>query len=209
MDYVQIANAALDLVGQAQIMSLDDATNAAMKAKLHIYNAIQEVLAAGFWKSARKSATLAELSPVPEFGWAFRYQLPNDYIRLVSVNDTDPLNVSPPICEVRGRELHTDETTAQIVYVCDLTTAGNDVNAATPLLSELFVLKLAIKLSWVMQQSRTLRESLLMEYHGTPGGAKGKLAKALAQDSREGKAPLVNQLFQSNWLRDRLGSTNG
>lgn len=209
MDYVQIANAALDMVGQQQIMSLDDQTNAARKAKLHIFNSIQEVLASGFWKNARKSATLAEASPAPTSGWAHRYPLPNDYLRLVSLNDTDPHDIMPQICEVRGRELFTEEITADIVYICDLTMAGNDVNAASPLLSELFVLKLAIKLAWVMQQSRTLKESLLIEYHGTPGGAKGKLARALAMDSREGKAPIVNQLFESNWIRGRLSSTNG
>lgn len=208
MDYVQIANAALDLVGQSQIMSLDDPTNAARKAKLHIYDAIREVLAAGLWKAARKSAALSEISPAPDFGWAHRYQLPNDYIRFVTLNDVDPADVTPPLMEIRGRELHTEEITANLVYICDLTTAGNDVNAAPPLLSELFVLKLATKLAWVFQQSRTLRESLLLEYHGN-GGTGGKLGKALAQDAREAKRPLVNQLFQSNWVRDRLNSTNG
>jgi hypothetical protein len=208
MNFVQIANTALDLVAQQQIMSLDDPTNAARKAKLHIYDAIREVLAAGLWKSARKAAVLAELSPAPTFGWAHRYQLPGDYISFVTLNDVDPRDVMPPLMEVRGRELQTDETEANLVYIADLTAAGNDINAASPLLSELFALKLATKLAWVMQQSRTLRDSLLIEYHGTSGGG-GKLGKALARDAREAKRPIVNQLFQSSWLRDRLGSTNG
>ena len=68
--------------------------------------------------------------------------------------------------------------------------------------SGLFALKLAAKLAWTLQQSRTLRESMLLEYDR-------KLPKALAQAAREGKRPIVNELFQSNWLRNRLNSTNG
>lgn len=208
MNYVEIANAALDTVGEGQIMSLDDNTAAARKAKLHIYDAVREVLASGLWKAARFPSVLSELSPAPEFGWAHRYQLPGDYIRFVTLNDIDPNDVMPPLLEVRGKELFTDETTANLVYIGDLNAQGRDINAAGPLLAELFALKLATKLSWAFQQSRTLREALLLEYHGN-GGSGGKLGKALAQDAREGKRPLVNQLFESNWLRNRLGSTNG
>lgn len=202
--FVQIANVALDLVSAQQIISLDDATPAARKAKLHIYDAIREVLGAGYWASAKKPAALNELSPAPTFGYAHRYQLPGDYVRVVSLNDIDPNNVMPPIMEIRGKELHTDETSADIYYICDLgnSNAGNDINGAPPLLTELFSLKLAVKLAWVLQQSRTQRDSLLEEYDK-------KLRKALAQDAREGKRPIVNQLFQSNWIADRYRSTNG
>jgi alpha-D-ribose 1-methylphosphonate 5-triphosphate diphosphatase PhnM len=144
MNYVEIANSALDLVGQSQIMSLDDNTVAARKAKLHIYDAIREVLGVGKWTSAKKTADLgAELSPVPTNGWAHRYQLPNDYVRLVTFNDTDPGDRQLKNWEIYGHELHTDETTATLCYICDLTTAGNDIAVAGPLLAEAFALSKA------------------------------------------------------------------
>lgn len=200
--FVEIANAALDLVGQAQIMTLDDQTAAARKAKLHIYDAIREVLAAGKWTSAQKMSALAQLSDAPAFGWSYNYQLPGDYIGMVSFNDVDPNDVQLELFEVRGRILYTDETTASIVYVCDLTLTGNDINAAAPLLTELFKLKLATKLAWVFQQSRTLKDSLNQEY-----AIKEK--RALGRDAREFRRPLVNQLSQSSWQANRLSSTNG
>lgn len=199
---LEIANSALDLVGQQQILSLDDPTAAARKANLHIRMAIAEVLGAARWTSAQKSAVLSQLSEPPAFGWAYHYQLPNDYISCVSLNEIDPTNVVRDLFEVRGRELFTDETEANLVYVCDLTLPGNDLGAASPLLAELFALKLATRLAWTFQQSRTLRESLLIEYGQ-------KLAKAAARDAREGRRPIVNQLSESNWIRNRINSTDG
>lgn len=199
---VEIANAALDLVGQSQIMTLDDQTAAARKANLHIRDAIREVLGVGKWTSAQNSASLAQLAEAPLFGWDYQYQLPGDYIRMVSVNDIDPDDVRLDLWDIRGRQLLTDETTVDLVYVCDLTLTGNDINAASPPLTECFKLKLATKLAWVFQQSRSLRESLLQEYSF-------KLRTALGADSRETRKPLVNQISQSNWCQNRLSSTDG
>ena len=200
--FVEIANAALDLVGQQQIMSLDDSTAAARKAKLHIYDAVREVLAVGRWSSAKKPAVLSQLSPAPTFGWDYRYQLPGDYIRLISVNENDDFDPRLDLWRIVGRELHTDESSVNLVYVSDLTASGNDINAASQPLTEAFKLKLATKLAWVFQQSRTLRESLIAEY-------RLKVRDALLVDALESRPPLVNQLNESNWLRNRIASTNG
>jgi hypothetical protein len=199
---VEIANSALDLVGQQQIMGLDDETTAARKANLHIYDAIREVLAVGRWKSAQAQSSLSRLADAPTFGWLYAYQLPNDYLAMVSVNDNDPGDVLLDLWDIQGRTLLTDETAVDLTYIKDLTSTGNDINAASPWLTECFKLKLATKLAWVFQQSRTLRESLLVEY-------REKLRFALGRDARESRKPLVNQLSESNWLRYRQGSTNG
>jgi hypothetical protein len=199
---VEIANSALDLVGQQQILGLEDNTTAARKANLHIYDAIREVLAIGKWKSAQGQASLPRLAAAPTFGWLYAYQLPNDYLAMVSVNDNDPGDVQQDLWDIQGRTLLTDETAVDLTYIKDLTAAGNDINAASQWLTECFKLKLATKLAWVFQQSRTLRESLLQEYAI-------KLKQAMGRDSRESRKPLVNQLSESNWLRNRSASTNG
>lgn len=200
--YVEIANFALDLVGQSQIMSLDDPTSAARKAKLHIYEAVREVLRSGKWKSARNRVALNLITAVPLFGWSKQYQLPGDYIRMVMFNDLDPLDVREPTFVIEGRVLLTDESVANLIYVRDLTANGNDINAVPPDLTELFVLQLAIKLSWVFQQARTLRDGLLQEY-----AMKRKIA--MMTDAQENKDPLVNRLHDSVWLQERNVSTNG
>lgn len=200
--FVEIANSALDLVGQQQIMTLDDQTAAARKANLHIYDSIREVLGVGRWTSAKKQSVLSQLADAPEFGWAYQYQLPGDYIRTISFNDDDPLDVELETWEIQGRVLLTDETEANLVYVCDLTASGNDINAASQPLTECFKLKLACKLAWLFQQSATRQEQLLEMYIRQE-------RRALAADAREGRRPLVNSLSQSNWIRNRSASTNG
>jgi len=199
---VDIANFALDLVGNQQILALTDNTQAARKCTLHINQAIRETLKDGKWKSAKKRATLSQLTVGPSFGWTYQYQLPNDYIRMVFFNDTDPCDVREPIFEIEGRLLMTEETSAAIEYVADLTETGNDINAADPALTELFALTLATKLAWTLQQSVTLKEQMLQEYAQ-------KLRRALASDAQEQKNSLVNRLNDSEWLRRRNNSTNG
>jgi hypothetical protein len=201
-DLVQIANVALDSVGQGYITSLDDNTPAAKKAKKHIFDAIREVLEAGLWKQAQQPVILAQLSTAPLFGYAYAYQLPNDYLRMVSLNEVDPCNVQPPIMEIRGNQLHTDESDANVIYIRDLGAPTNDINLAGAQLTELFSLKLAVKLAWAFQQSKALKADLNQEFIG-------KLRMAKAKDAQEGKQPIVNQLFESNWVKDRQRSTNG
>lgn len=214
-DLVYIANAALDRVGQNQIISLDDNTTSARKAKLHIYEAIRQVLRAGRWKSATKQATPAQLTDTPLFQWSYAYQLPGDFIRMVSVISgtiPDP-SVPPPDSvfnnafeipeySIQGKTVLTQETVLQINYVADLTMAGNDVNVTDAALTELFILNLAQTLCWPFQQSNTLRQSLLQEFTL-------KMRAAKNTDAQDSKDPQPSLLSDSAWLRERITSTAG
>lgn len=201
-DLLYIANAALDLVGNATITSLDDGSPSAKKAKLHIVQAVREVLALGAWKSAKKQAVLAQLTDAPLFGWTYAYQLPNDYVGMILFNNTNPKNQLRPIYDIQGKVLLTDESTASLEYVCDLTMPGNDISAASAPMTELMAIKLAQKLAWGFQQARTLKESLEQEYQL-------KRRVALAKDAKETRDVLPNPAAESSWLRDRHISTSG
>lgn len=201
-DILYVANGALDLVGQGSILSIEDSTPAAKKAKLHIYQAIREVLAADKWKCAKGLASLALLTAEPAFGFACQYQLPNDYVRMVSFNDNDPDDRLKPLYDIQGRLLLTDETVAELCYVKDLGMAPNDLSQASPYLIDLFVIKLASKLAWPMQQSRVLMESLEQKYLISLRSARGTNAK-------ETRDVLVNPASESTWIRARFTSTNG
>lgn len=214
-DYVYIANAALDRIGQAQIISLDDTTTSARKANLHIKESIRQVLRSGKWKSATKQATPARLTAIPLFQWGYAYQLPDDFIRMCSVVAAVIPNVTvepgDPVFgnaydtndyAIQGKTLLTNDTIVQINYVCDLTMGSNDVNVTDAALTDLFILKLAMILCWPFQQSVTLRNSLAQEY---------LVARrvALGIDAQDSKDPLQNRLQDSEWLRERLTSTAG
>ncbi len=199
---LDLANFALAEVAEQQITDFLEDTTPARLVNLHFNQAIREVLREGLWKCARTSAVLAELTASPEFGWAKAYQLPNDILRLVSFNDIDPDDVREELFELRGDQLQTDETSAKIVYVRDLTIADGDINAMDALLTKACVLNLASKLAWPIQQSRTLQEALIARY----GEA---LRKAKAADARDEFRPTVNRLTSSRWQNARYGSTAG
>jgi hypothetical protein len=199
---LDIANFALAEVAQIRITDLLEDNEPARLCNLHIDQAIREVLREGMWKSARSSAELAEIGTAPDFGWLKSFQLPNDYVRMVSFNDVDPDNVREELFELRGDQLFTDETSASIVYVRDLTIVDGDINAMGPLLTKACVLNLAVKLSWPLQQSRVLQEVLLSRYEQA-------IRKTKSADSREEFRPLVNRASSSAWVSSRYTSTNG
>ncbi len=206
-DVLYIANAALDLVGQSQILSIDDNTPAAKKAKLHVYQVVREVLKLGKWKCAKKQAVLAQLAgdDVPAFGWDFAYSMPGDYLRMVLFNGndpSDPANVVVPEFDIYGLKLMTDKPAVDVSYICDLSSAPNNIGLMDPVLVELCGIKLAQKMAWSFQQAVTLKQALEQEYQL-------KRRAALASDAQETRNRLVNPTTQSQWLRNRIGSTNG
>lgn len=197
MNIVEIANAALGEVGNQQdITTIDDATTPARTCKRHIYQAIREVLHSGLWKCAREQAELARLSAAPTFGWDYAFQLPTDYVRLVSLNEVDANEQQQELFEVQGTTLLTDEDEASIVYIKDLTQNANDVNLMPPLMARACVLNLAAKIAWTLQQSRTLKESLEASYEAA-------LRKAKGVDSREQFRPNIDPASGSRWLPAR------
>lgn len=200
---IEIANMALDLIGQPiAISTLQDQTPQGRQVLKHIDQAILEVLAEGLWHCAQDRAILPQLTASPLFGWAYQYQLPQDYVRMVRFNETDTADVTLYPYKIEGGKLLTDQTSASIIYVANLGSTSRSTGSASPLLTECFALRLAAKLAWPMQQSATLRAQLIQEYQT-------KLRRALAQDAKEGRALVVNRLSDSAWLKNRAVSTNG
>lgn len=206
-DTLYIANAALDLVGQGQIASLDDDTPSAKKCLLHMGPAVREVLGLTKFKCAQKQSVLSLLTGAPTFQWTYAYQLPNDYLRMVMVlklqiTGSNYCTTEIPTYEIMGKMLLTNQTTVQLIYIADHSMAPNDMSAISQPIIELITVKLAQKMAWSFQQSRTLKESLDQEYLL-------RRRVAMAQDAQETKAPLQNPIAGSNWLRDRVASTAG
>jgi len=199
---VDIANFALGEVAEQTINTLDDATTPAREAKRFIFQAIREALGEAKWKCAREEAVLVQDATAPLFGWEYAYNLPVNFIRMVSFNDIDPDNVTAELFEVRKRRLVTDETAASIIYVSDLTVGDGDVNSMPPLLVKAVYLSLASKLAWAMQQNRTLKA-------GLEELSVAAMKKARAADAQEEFRPLMNMASQSRWVSGRVNSTNG
>lgn len=190
---------ALGEVSEQSIVTVDDATTPATHVKLHIYQAIREVIAASNWKCARQPAVLPQLTDAPAFGWAYAYQLPVDYVAMYEFNEVTTEDRFQDMFEVNGKTLLTDESTASIVYIKDLTNPANDLSAMPPLMVKACYLTLAAKIAFPLQQSRTLKEAL-------EASAEKALIRAKARDAREEFRPLQNPAAGSRWLPSRLSS---
>lgn len=195
---LDIANEALGRIGQqVVIIALTDNSVSARLCLQFIDSSIREVLRECRWKSARKRVALSQLTATPAFGPAYQYQLPVDYIRIVRFNDTDFCSFTPELFTVEGRVLLTDDSVADVTYIADLTYGSNDINVVDALLNECFILKLAIKLCWPLQQAKTLRDSLMQEFMV-------KIREAKSIDAREERGSLTNKYADSDWLRSRF-----
>lgn len=138
---------------------------------------------------------------------AFAFQLPQDYIRIVRFNDVDSVATSYPFWEIRGDILWTNQATAYLEYVRDVTMPGVSngnpptIGTLDPDLQEVIIKGLAARLAWIFQQSTKQQNELIQQYERL-------LARALAVDSRSEKVALRSPYVDSLWIRSRWFSTN-
>jgi len=187
---------ALAEVGEPELTALSEANTTGQLCRRFIGAAVSEILNMGKWKCARAGVELPQITLAPKdkpLGWDYAYQLPEDYIRIVSFNETDADEQWQKLYEVRGDRLLTQCPQAYIVYVRDLSVSGEDVHLMPPLLVRACALNLAARLAWVMHQNRTLRESLEQ-------GCEAAVRKAKASGALEEFRPVLNPANGSRWL---------
>lgn len=86
---VEIVNVALRALGANRITSLSDGTKNANVAD-DIYTFVRDqVLRSATWGFATSRQQLSRLSDAPAFGFDYQYALPSDWLRTVSVHDSD------------------------------------------------------------------------------------------------------------------------
>lgn len=192
----EIANLALAELSESALVAITDTSKAGNLCRRFIYTSVREVLTSGVFKCARGPAELARLATAPTFGWAYAYQLPADYLRIVSFNEVEAGEQPQELFEIQGKTLLTDEVSASIIYVQDLTQANNDIDRLTPLVVKAVYMDLAAKLAWPLCESRSLKETLEQS-------AEIALRKAKAVDAREAFRPTTSQATGSVWLGAR------
>lgn len=118
----EIANLALGHFGQSRIAEIGQSSPAAEAIRDCWDLARDAALRAHHWNFATSDDTpltaLAETAPTGS-AYAYRYALPADFRRLVSVNGIEAGVRDCPFT-VRGRKLLSNESTALIIYVRDV-----------------------------------------------------------------------------------------
>ena len=132
-----ICNMAISRLGQPKINDIGENSAAAIACRDH-FEPVRDALLRGHpWNFATVRADLAE-GATPEYGWSRSFALPNDFLRLNTVN-----GVEASRCEadysLTFRTIYSNADTLQVTYVKQV----EDTTLFDPLFVEAFVLKLA------------------------------------------------------------------
>ena len=84
---VALVNMALTMLGQQPISALTDSNNRAVMANARYADVRDTVLRAHPWNCAIKRDTLAKSATAPEWGYSNTFNLPSDFVRIVSIED--------------------------------------------------------------------------------------------------------------------------
>lgn len=161
---VEIVNNALSLLGDNPIVSLDDDNVRARIANTMYGPTRDAVLRAHPWNCAITRAALPLISNAPLYGFSNQYQLPTDpyCLRVLSLNEVQEYGDPGDVFKIEGRQLLTNEGTANIRYIARIT----DPNQYDTLLYECLSARLAAKLCYPVTGSTSLAQAMIALYEG-------------------------------------------
>jgi hypothetical protein len=147
MTDIQICNLALARLGDSRITALTDATAQAQYCSLFYAQTLEELQTEFDWQFCRKLASLTADATAPAFGYARRFAVPSDFLRLIRLNGIDEdENFSK--WEIVDGFIHTDLTApAQIEYIASVTDAAKFPAVFVEILSAKLATNLAMPLT--------------------------------------------------------------
>lgn len=180
---ISICSAALLQLGKSPISSFNEMGDTARLCS-NLYPVERDsILRENDWNCATKRDVLAPMATVPPFGYTAQFQLPSDFLRLISIRDT---RVGAPDCQghkVEGRRILTSGAALPIVYVYRAEEAVWDSK-----LVELMTARMLWKLAYPVTQSTSLRDELKNEY-----AALARTARAI--DAQENPSEALSDDF--------------
>ncbi len=189
---VGIANAALRSVGASTITSFTQGTKNANFLNDVYADLRDSLLETHPWNWAVKSVKLALLAATPVVKFDFAYQLPADFIRVVSVHGS---NEGTAIVDhkVRDDRIEAVSSEAWLIYISRVT----DPNVMSPLFRKALSSMIAIQAATSIVESRTLREDMVKQHDKD-------LRRARSADSM---SDLPDRMPVGSWMTSRSGRT--
>ena len=154
---VDICNVGLGMVGASPITSLTEDSENARLCNQFYEPAVDEVLCLHSWKCAKHTKVITSDAGYDysdyDYMFEYRYLLPaNPYcLKVRKYND------GKTEYDIQGRYLYSSNDTCELVY----TKRISDTNEFDPLLAEAIATRIAIKLSFPLQQSERTRHGLI------------------------------------------------
>lgn len=157
---VDICNLALDHLKEAPITSIENPTTPTESLCSRWYDHTRKVvLRKHVWNFAIKRVKLAKLSEAPAFEYSSQFQLPNDFVRLISIGEHTPQkNYQLEDNKILVNELVslTSDDSLPLKYIYDY----QQVSKMDALFIDILSIELAIRLSYSITGSKSKGESL-------------------------------------------------
>lgn len=200
-----IVNIGLRRIGADRIGDLQSDSNKPARVARDIYQeARRELLSAHTWNFAAKRTSFdatvdADTADTPTFGWDYAYNLPEDFLRMVSVHpgdsDNSTIDYKLEFQEDADRVLLCNANKVYIKYVFDL----EDMNAAGVAFRDALAWRLAREFAGALSKSTAAAQS-------ADAAFRRALAHAKAVDGIEN---YPTKMDQGDWVRSRFsGSDN-
>jgi hypothetical protein len=189
-DAVSICNLALQRVGAKAVSALTEDSTAGRACNRVYAQARDSELRAHPWSFARERVQLAADSTDPIFGFAKRYLLPPDCLRILPTNGQDGTPIQDDF-QIEGRYLMTDSgSPINLVYLKQVT----DEETFDDLFVELLIARIAMDVSEKVTQSNKKKEDAVRHYKEVQ-----KEARRINAFERPPQKPPVD-----SWLNARL-----
>lgn len=185
-----IANVALRAVGATTITSLNQGTPTANFMNDIYADMRDEVLESHHWNFAVKSEQLAQTTTTPEVEFDYQYALPDDFLRAVSVHDS---NEGTGIARFKMRDGFIESTASQLwlVFVSRVT----DANKMPALFRNALSMRLAVEAATGIAESNVMAERMQKNYEKA-------LRRARSSDAMQ---DLPDRMPVGTWLTSRTG----
>ena len=159
-DAVSICNLALQRLGAKAISSLTEDTTAGRACNRVYTHARDSELRSHTWNFARERVQVAADSTDPIFGYAKKYAIPSDCLRILPTNGTQGTPVQDD-WQIEERFILTDDTAPiDLVYIKRIT----DENTFDVLFIELLVARIAMDIAETVTQSNTKKDNARLHY---------------------------------------------
>lgn len=165
---VQIANLALQKLGEESILTLNDDLTRALEIKLAFASVRDAELNRRRWRFSFTRVSLPALVSTPDSDYGYQYQLPGDFIRLIeggdirTVVDMSDFRGSPTLdYSIEGRKILTDVgAPLAIRYIASIT----DTTLFTPAFDYAFASRLAYETCERITGSTKKQNACLVDY---------------------------------------------
>lgn len=198
MSEVSICNRALGWLGANRITSLIDEQTEAVVCRESYAAARDYVLADHDWPFAIRRYKLPRLAVPPNFGFTNAFQLPEETIRVITLNErqhADTVTTQGIDWQVEGDTVVTSEGSANVRVVARITNTDLFSPGFVQCVSARLAADIAVGLTGSQQRETSMEQKYMM-----------KLRDAKRQDGRQGKSKRLT----SSWLnKARYAGGNG